>query len=731
MHEVTASQLACVCGVEEMQRVPVEQLIGQTLGKYRVERFLGRGRLNAVYLVRNIESQQTDALALYLVPDHFSPQAKRRFVERFCQQATLVAALRHAHILPVYGCGELQGYPYLITPYRTKGSLADNLKRNGRYDHVFVSSLLPQIVAALNYAHRQNVIHGTLRPSTIIIGEAGEVQVAGFGLLQMLQAAGIERTSSPYAHLFSIANTLLVAPEYVAPELVQWQQMDRRTDIYSLGCILFELLSGQPPFSGGAPLEIMQKHVTQVAPSLHTLCPDLPVVLSAVVHQAIERNPQQRFEDIDELCEAFVQASQGAMSYTQKQQAYRAAKEELIAETLPGELWESQAIDDLDAYQQKGGSRWQFQPPIVTARIAAVKTVTAKKVGVHTEHPAAGLSAYRSPVSSKAASLPEAGSGGEKTQTAFWQFQQPVVSEKIPLVHSPGDRDIPSVSRERYVQPAPPTLPPLTDDRSIDANVHYMQSETEPLLQREISPDTAVDKSALMDAYAWWSPEGQEVPKQAPMIPNVEKIVQRQEREALAETSADLWGFDDWREPARQEQKTGRQPRKVNRRRVIAMLAAGGALLGAGGVVAAWEAGHHVGSPAQTGTLTLQNTPSTPVKMGNQPPIATKPASGHQGVVIGAATQAANSAVAFMNPTDQQGSLLVHLVDGNFVAYEQACTHEGVPVNYHPQTKTFICPAHGAIFDPAHNGKVLQGPAAQPLTQVVIKVNTDGTITAV
>ena len=181
-----------------MRTVPVEQLVGQAFGQYRVERFLGRGRLNAVYLVRDRQSQQTDALALYLPPDHFSPQAKTRFMERFRQEAARVAALKHPHILPVYDFGELLGCPYLVTPYRTKGSLADNLKRNGRYEHVFVSSLLPQIVAGLKYAHSQKSIHGTLRPSTIIIGESGEVQVAGFGLLQMLRMEGIEPVSSPY-----------------------------------------------------------------------------------------------------------------------------------------------------------------------------------------------------------------------------------------------------------------------------------------------------------------------------------------------------------------------------------------------------------------------------------------------------------------------------------------------------------------------------------------------------
>jgi serine/threonine protein kinase/Rieske Fe-S protein len=705
-----------------MQSVLVEQLIGHVFGPYRVERFLGRGRLNAVYLVRNMQSQQTDALALYLVPDRFSPQAKTRFVERFCQEAALVSALKHPHILPVYGSGELQGYPYLITPYRTKGSLADNLKRNGHYDHGFVSALLPQIVAGLKYAHSQRVIHGTLRPSTIIIGEAGEVQVAGFGLLQMLQAGGIEQTSSPYAHLFSIANTLLVAPEYVAPELVQRRQLDQRTDIYSLGCILFELLSGRPPFSGGAPLEILQKHVTQVAPSLHTLCQDLPAVLSAVVHQAIERNPEQRFTDVDELCEAFVQASQGAMSYTQKQQAYRAAQEELIAETLPGKLQESQAIDDLDAYRPAGEGHWQFQPPIVTSRVAAVKPAAPKTMRVHTERPAAQVSSQSKLASNKGTPVAETHTAPERTQTAFWQFQPPVVSEKIPAVRSTTDTNAQPMLAKHYVQPAAPTLPPPDKDWPVDG-ARQAQWETEPLVQQQISPDNPADKDALMEAYAWWSPEEPVQPGQPlqPLgAPDTAEMVRRKGREASMETSADMWGFDNWREPATQEQKSRPKPRKVKRRRVLAMLAAGAVVLGAGGVLA-WEVEHNGG-----GSHLPQSGPGN---ADNHSPVATKVTTGHQGTLIGASTQASNSAVTFTNPVNQQEGLLVHLVNGAFAAYEQACTHEGVPVNYHPETRTFICPAHGAIFDPAHNGKVLQGPAIVPLPQIAIKINTDGTIT--
>jgi Rieske Fe-S protein len=116
-------------------------------------------------------------------------------------------------------------------------------------------------------------------------------------------------------------------------------------------------------------------------------------------------------------------------------------------------------------------------------------------------------------------------------------------------------------------------------------------------------------------------------------------------------------------------------------------------------------------------------TKQAPAKQAQQP--------AHTGTVVGKSNQAPNTSQAFKNPADNNASLLVRLPDGAFVAYEQACTHQGVPVNYHPDTHTFICPLHGSIFDPAQNGKVLQGPAAAPLPAVKVSVNGDGTITAV
>ncbi len=191
------------------------------------------------------------------------------------------------------------------------------------------------------------------------------------------------------------------------------------------------------------------------------------------------------------------------------------------------------------------------------------------------------------------------------------------------------------------------------------------------------------------------------------------------------------------------------KPTRKSRRRVIAMLATGGVV--AAGVVAAGGIGithflqksptqqsntNQPTAPAQNavasqqGNNGKQNTTTKQATTTKQTP--TKPAqqATHTGTVIGKSSQATNSAQAFKNPADGADSLLVHLPGGTFVAYERACTHQQVPVDYHADTHTFVCPLHQSVFDPAQNGKVLQGPASTPLPPVKVSVNGDGTITA-
>ncbi len=692
-----------------MQTPSVDQLVGQVLGNYRLERFLGKGRLNAVYLARQLTSQRTDALALYLIPERFSIDARDLFLMRFRKEAAAITTLNHPHILPVYEYGEYGSYPYLVTPYMTQGSLADVLKRKGRCDHAFVLPILEQLVAGIAYAHSKGFIHGTLKPANVLLYTEDTMQVAGFGLMHMLQQRGIEPNAQPYTHLLSIADTFLAAPEYIAPEVVQGQAVDARSDIYSLACILFELLSGQPPFRGEKPLEVARQHVTQSIPSLRKLSPDVPVALSSVVHQALERDPAQRFQNVAELGEAFAQASRGATSY----QTGRAAES-------TGEMSRVHNRQDTPQDGYAAGN-WQLRPPVVTGHVPAIKV----------------------PMQSPAAQSSRIAAG----TTDNWQLLPPIVTGRMPALKSLSAL-------------APPTLPPIAPQEIVPlAQPVPAKPVTTPVprtaptkVQADNSmPGTNADTSDLVKAYEWWSPSE---PVQAPVAPVPTPVGESMKRQPLAnEVDWTAEPLAPESTPRGRKQKSAQGASKIQRRKVFAFIAAGG--VAAAGSALFLNFGHIVGTPVaqpgsqknapaqQTNGNNNNNKPAAqPQQAANQQANNPAPAKNGQmtmqnapaasnGAVIGSAKQMGNSSVDFTNPTDKKMGLLIHMPDGSFTAYERACTHEGVSVNYDPATKTLICPAHGAIFDPAKGGSVVQGPAEQPLPTVHVKVNADGTITAV
>ena len=681
-----------------MQTPSVDQLVGQVLGNYRLERFLGKGRLNAVYLARQLTSQRTDALALYLIPERFSIDARDLFLMRFRKEAAAITTLDHPHILPVYAYGEYESYPYLVTPYMTQGSLTDVLKRKGRCDHAFVLPILNQLVMGIAYAHSKGFIHGTLKPANVLLHTEDTMQVAGFGLMHMLQQRGIEPNAQPYTHLLSIADTFLAAPEYIAPEVVQGQAVDARSDIYSLGCILFELLSGQPPFHGEKPLEVAKQHVTQTIPSLRKLSPDVPVALSSVVHQALERDPAQRFQNVAELGEAFAQASRGATSY-QTQQAGVGTDEIRRIRTRQDTPQEGYAAGN-----------WQLRPPVVTGQVPAIKVPAAQ--------------------SSRAF----AGASDN------WQLLPPIVTGRMPAL-----KPSPAAS-------APPTLPPIVPQEILpQVQQAPVQSVTTPAPQATPTkvqansgnsmPGTNADTADLVKAYEWWSLSDQVQTPPAPVPAPTNESAKRLSMANEVDWTAEPLPLEP---TARgRKQKSAQGPRKIQRRKVFAFIAAGG--VAAAGAALFLNYGHIVGTPAaQPGNKMGANSKpaSQPQQAPNQQASNPAPAKNGQmtmqdapaannGAAIGSVKQMGNSSVEFTNPADKKMGLLIRLPGGTFAAYERACTHEGVNVNYDPATKMLVCPAHGAIFDPAKGGSVVQGPAEKPLPAVHVKVNGDGTITAV
>ncbi len=585
-----------------MQRTLVDQLVGQNIGMYQIERLLGRGRVNAVFLAQHPAHKNPVALTTFIVPEQFPPESRQRFRQRFRKEAARLTALRHPHLLPVYEYGEHLGHPYLVTSYLANGSLADLLKRRGRLHHAEVLDVLQPVVAGLAYAHERGLVHGALKPSHIVLSNQSQMLVAGFGLKTILQMRGIGADERSYGHLLSIVGTLLTPAEYVAPEVVQGQQEDARSDIYSLGTILFEMLTGKPPFTGKNPLEVARQHVQQRVPSLRTLCPDIPLALTAVVNQTLDRDPARRFQQVSELAEAFAQ----------------------VSATLPGHTPEH-AIHTIEAFSH--GRPAEFQ-----------------------ETPAEGHAIEN------------------------WQLLPPIVTGKLAAVEK-----------------APPTLVPTSQE----------PLPSVPLPAPE-SGSVAVERNQAGTAHDWWIPS-----PQGPLP------LRRADSTELRPAS---------HQGARLLAKKTHGDDRISRRRVIALLAGAG-VTAAGTVIVANLRQSMIGnaSSQQMQPATNGTAPTT----GKQQTMPT----GNMGTMIGSTNLAKNTAMNFVNPADGKASILIHLANGNFVAYGRACTHVGVYVNYDPATRLLVCPAHGAIFDPAQGGAVLQGPATRPLPKVTIHVNTDGMIT--
>ncbi|MDQ2905945.1 MAG: protein kinase [Chloroflexota bacterium] len=656
----------------------VDQLIGQIVGGYRVEQLLSRARLSAVYLARQPVQNQPVALTTFIIPEQFSVRARNRFIARFNQEATALTALNHPHLLPIYSYGEHLGYPYLVTPYVTEGSLANVLKRQGRYAPAYTLEVLEQVAEVLDYVHSKGVVHRALKPSNILLrGDEHNLQVAGFGLVRILELRDVGKSDHPYAHLLSLGGTFLGAPEYLAPEAVQGQQVDARADIYALGIMIFELLTGKPPFTGPDSLAVAQQHVQQPLPSLQQLCPGAPAAIEQVLAQALARDPAQRFQRAGDFAAAYGLVVRGRKKAPATQ----------VARTRDFDVAPYADLDD-DALTTSP-EQWQLKSPIVTDRLRAVPATPAARM------PAPG------------ATRSLANDDGAQNAWQAQPFQTVAVTggrfeATRPTSQLPRETDE-LASTPRPGAPKASALPPvMTDDPDLDSFAWW--SGATPMRTRVERPEAAPARAAEQV-------ENRE-PRRPLMLPPMEQH----------DSSAAV--------PQSRVMPPMRRRDKKKRRQVVALLATGSVAVLATGtyVFAGKRVEHMLGTLLHPQMMAPQGNVPAPPNTGTGPNVP-KGKPTHNGTVIGAKNLAVNSSSDFTNPADGKDSLLIHLPDGNFAAYERACTHEGVAVNYDPNTHMLVCPAHGSIFDPARNAAVVQGPATRPLAHVALHVNADGTIT--
>jgi eukaryotic-like serine/threonine-protein kinase len=272
----------------------LDQLQGALAGRYAVEREVGHGGMAVVYLARDFRHDRMVALKVLQgrVTEALGP-------ERFLREIRLAARLHHPHLLPLYDSGEAQGVLYYVTPYIEGGSLRDQLGAQGRLPLGRALRLARETADALDYAHRQGVIHRDVKPENILLDE-GHAIVADFGVARAVSAAADSNLTQ--------TGMMVGTPAYMSPEQASDAPLDGRCDIYALGCVLFEMVTGRTPFSGSTPIAIIAQRITGPAPTLAEAGTSAPPEVEALVARALARRPDDRFQSAGELAEALAQA---------------------------------------------------------------------------------------------------------------------------------------------------------------------------------------------------------------------------------------------------------------------------------------------------------------------------------------------------------------------------------------------------------------------------------------
>lgn len=273
-----------------------DSLIGKTLGQYQIVELAGRGGMATVY--KAYQPSLKRYVALKVLPDYLA--ADQDFVARFRQEALAAAALRHPNIIVIHDVGKEGNLHYIAMEYLEGQTLAEVLRRTGGLPLQRIARLLDQIASALDFAHRRGLVHRDIKPANIFVGHDDHVTLMDFGIVKAMSGASVTRTGM-----------MVGTPEYMSPEQIDGRPVDQRSDLYSLGVVVYQMLTGQVPFTGDTPSAIMYAHVNKQPTPPSRLTAFITSEVEAVVLRALAKNPQERFQSVREMAWAFSQAVAG------------------------------------------------------------------------------------------------------------------------------------------------------------------------------------------------------------------------------------------------------------------------------------------------------------------------------------------------------------------------------------------------------------------------------------
>jgi serine/threonine-protein kinase len=266
-----------------------ELTVGDEFAGYRIEALLGRGGMGVVY--RAHDQRLKRSVALKLVAPNVSGDS--RFRERFLVEAELASSLEHPNVVPVYDAGEIDGQLYLVMRYVDGNDLKSLLAEEGGLLAEQALGVCRQVGAALDAAHARGLVHRDVKPSNVLLDELGHAYLADFGLSR--------RVSDP--RLSTAGDLPVGTPAYMAPEQIEGGELNARTDVYGLGCLLFECLTGRQPYEGNSDFAVLWAKLQSQPPRPSETDRRLPIEVDAVIAKAMAQNPDQRYESCLELIE--------------------------------------------------------------------------------------------------------------------------------------------------------------------------------------------------------------------------------------------------------------------------------------------------------------------------------------------------------------------------------------------------------------------------------------------
>jgi serine/threonine-protein kinase len=298
-----AAALRCArCDAElpELAAAPAERpdeeigaLRRATGSRYRIVRRLGAGGMATVY--HALHERLERPLVVKVLHRQLAAEPEMR--ERFRREAEAAARLVHPHVCAIVDYGETDDTVYLVMPYLAGGSLADRLARDRTVAPEPAAAIGAQVATALDFAHRRGVVHRDVKPDNILFDEDGHALVTDFGIA----------TARFHARLTGTGRAM-GTPHYMSPEQAMGKPVDGRSDIYGVGVVLYEMLTGYPPFDAPDSYAVSYKQVHEAPPQLETVAPGLPAALSAVVMRCLAKAPAERWSRGFDLADALLQA---------------------------------------------------------------------------------------------------------------------------------------------------------------------------------------------------------------------------------------------------------------------------------------------------------------------------------------------------------------------------------------------------------------------------------------